>query len=224
MVALPGTPALVVPWPVPLLGWQERELGCCGGKPRQGELPEGCEGVQCRSASGSPTLCPSKPWHIVRVGSWCAGGCWEQAVGFLEASLEMLAPNQPCSPPRVPPGTGLGSLAECGAPRWPPIGTAQQGSAARAWCHLRPLQGTPAPLSPVTAGAVSAFPGEQRSRLRSREVRGGCRDLRGRITIAGSIVELGAASPPLRRFSPLNAEQMARVLQSEMSLSCLKSN
>lgn len=62
------------------------------------------------------------------------------------------------------------------------------------------------------------------NRQGSCTVQGGRRDLRGRVTIARSIAELGAASPPLRRFSPLNAEQMAPALQSKMSLSCLKSN
>lgn len=87
--------------------------------------------------------------------------------------------------------------------------------------------GSPAPLSPV-AGLFWLSQGSRGAGCgrgdRSRLVQGGCRDLRGWIMIARSIVELGAASPPLCRFSPLNAEQMARVLQSEMSLSCLKSN
>lgn len=104
----------------------------------------------------------------------------------------------------------------------------------RAQCHLCPLQGMPSvpgtPSPAVTCPCLGWFwfsPGSGGAGGGAQEscsVRGVCRDLRGWITIARSIAESGAASPPLRRFSPLNAEQMARALQSEMSLSCLKSN
>lgn len=81
----------------------------------------------------------------------------------------------------------------------------------------------PQPRCPLpVAGMVLVFPGVWAHG--SCSVRGVCRDLRGWITIARSIAESGAASPSLHRFSPLNAEQMVRALQSEMSLSCLKSN
>lgn len=201
---------------------------CRGAEGNRGR--EGCGGAAAVLSTGTPH--PSPLQAVAHCagggsrrgrpsGSWWAGERREQPVSFLEASLEMSAL------PTVFPSWGSSAPSAAPGPR------AALGS--RAQCPLRPLHGMPgAPGTPnpsVPCPRLGRFWLSQGSGgagggvgLGSCSVRGGCRDLRRRITIARSIAELGAASPPLRRFSPLNAEQMARALQSEMSLSCLKSN
>lgn len=155
-----------------------------------------------RPALGPPTLLPTKSWCGHPLGAPGTPGLVPGGPSGDLESRSHVPSLDPSSPPAAP-AAGLRSLERHG--RNPRRMRRIPRELGATFTPHRGPPGPPSPLSPAVLGLGLPF--------------------RGRCALGGRIpAELGAASPPLHRFSPLNAEQMARALQSVMSLSCLKSN